>query len=285
VIDVEIPENLKALMGRVRETWEIDGNEMDYAVEIISVLRQVVCGFYYKEMWPGGEKDWDYVEARREWFFEVRKKLKNARPNMDSYALVLEAAEKYFQWKQNGGRRPKYSWASSTYEAWREQYKAKKPPPKKAIWLDDYLIRLAESWTKQNKKSIIWYYHDALGSRLEKTLKLPRYGPGKDASQAKEPNIICSIKAQGTGKNLQYCYSKNLILNLPPNGQTLHQLISRTHRVGQEDDFVTLDYPGHDLSESALEQAYLDSNYQQTRTTIKQKLILAEKRKYNGTLG
>jgi len=50
-----------------------------------------------------------------------------------------------------------------------------------------------------------------------------------------------SIKAHGTGKNLQR-WSRNLLTSFLPNGSALEQLIGRTHRVGQEADEVYVSY-------------------------------------------
>tara|TARA_R110000824_G_scaffold62155_1_gene164831 strand:- start:357 stop:623 length:267 start_codon:yes stop_codon:yes gene_type:complete len=50
-----------------------------------------------------------------------------------------------------------------------------------------------------------------------------------------------SIKAHGTGKNLQR-WSHNLLTSFLPNGSALEQLIGRTHRLGQEADEVYVHY-------------------------------------------
>jgi len=277
-VQITVAPKALAMMNEVRRSWTIVDEDNDYEEEITEasvlwrVRRQIACGFYYVWDWPNGEPDRDWLEARKEWNREVRERLKYASAGMDSPLLLANAAERHWQWKNEGKPHTGKVWASEHWAAWRAQ-KDKQPPPVKAIWIDDFMVRAVRVWAAAKKEpSIIWYEHRAIGEALSKFF--PFYGPGDDASAATEPVIVCSIRSQGTGKNLQR-YCRNLFTSLPPNGSTFEQTVGRTHRSGQLSDEVIVDYFEHSGNES-MDQILVDAAYVEEKTPNgKQRVLYA----------
>lgn len=96
------PKGIKALMAKVKKTWTIGDEELDSATAKARVLKQLACGFWYRWDWPGGERDFEWLEARRDWHREVRQKLQHATEGLDSPLLVSRAAERYRVWSFTG---------------------------------------------------------------------------------------------------------------------------------------------------------------------------------------
>ena len=278
---LKVPASVQKIMRKVQTHWCLEDEENDYieeftdATQLWAVLRQLACGFYYVWQWPSGEVNHAWLEARANWNSEVREKLKRSGAGMDSPHLLAQAAERYHKWLNKGrkGSCPEKSWASEHWEEWRV-WKDTPPPPVAAVWIDDFMIRACQSWSKTHDDAIIWYEHKAIGEKLSEFF--PFYGPGDDAGLAdptKEKVIVCSIRAQGTGKNLQR-YSQNLFTSLPPNGSTFEQTTGRTHRNGQLADEVLVDYFEHSGSES-LEKILKDAQYVEKTTGDRQKALYA----------
>jgi hypothetical protein len=266
-ITCDVPDEVQAIRNQVLKTWSIEEEEFEDAMALSRCLRQISCGFYYRWAWPGGEPDREWLEARKEWHREVRQFLATqARPGMDSPHLLALAAQQ--------GR-----WASDCWAAW-AAVKDRPKPPTEAVWLSDFMIRAVEkrvfAHQKRDRNLVIWYEHRALGDRLACDLKLPLYDAKRDASEATEPVIVASIKAHGTGKNLQR-YAHNLITTFPPNGTVIEQLFGRTHRPGQLADEVVQEWFGHtpDLV-GAYAKAIDDAEYMEQTTGQRQKLLYAQ---------
>jgi hypothetical protein len=257
-----VPQKVELLMAQVRKTWSLDGEEYTTALVISRIMRQLRCGFHYRWVWPNGEPDYEWLDARAAWNKEVRERLKFATEGMDSPGLLAQAAERG-------------DWQAETWHIWKH-LKGRTPPPTEAVWHHDFLLKKAISWAKkQDAPAIIWYHWRAVGERLAELGKLPLYDAGTDASESKEDVIIASIRAQGTGKNLQH-YARNLVITLPPNNMIVEQLVGRTHRPGQEAGRVTVDWFGHTPEAiDAMGHVIDDAHYQQKTTGQKQKVLYA----------
>jgi hypothetical protein len=82
---------------------------------------------------------------------------------------------------------------------------------------------------------IIWVKHVEIGKMLSAALNIPFYnGSGKDPKK-EERFIILSVMAYYAGKNFQK-WNNNLLLESAPNAMMFEQLISRTHRYGQNNE-------------------------------------------------
>jgi len=260
-----VPDRIKQLIKETKRTWSIGGDDFDSAVTMSRVLKQLSCGFYYRWDWPGGVPDEEWIDARSNWNRAVREVLKRSKKGMDSPLLVYRAAK--------AGRINLPEWGP-----W-ERVRNRPIPPTTTMWLDEYLVDAALKWADKQKKykrpAIIWYEHKALGLRIAERSSFPHFGAGTDADESTHPVIVCSIKAQGEGKNLQH-YCSNLMTTLPVSGKTFEQAAGRTHRNGQRADEVTVDWfaPTWEL-ERAMQSLLEDAEYLQDTLGQRQKILYA----------
>ena len=278
-LSVQVPADVQKGLTGTRTTWKVGDEELVTALEHSAALAQLSCGFFYRWVWPGGQKNHDWLEARSLWRREVREKLKRAAPKLDSPFLLQVAAERHREWDLAGRPKPRpdHLWDSVAWEGWRE-LRHIPPPAVEPVWVSDFLVDAAIAWGKQKRDvgAIIWYSFRAVGQRISEKGGFPLYGPGTDAGLATAPVIVCSVQAQGTGKNLQHRYAENLILSLPPNGEIFEQLVGRTHREGQEADEVLVDWFGHtDELRTAMEQVKRDAELVKELDHRRQKVLYA----------
>lgn len=281
-LDVDIPYEVRRHIASTRMFWSLAGEEFESALTYHKALRQLACGFYYRWVWPNGEKDYGWLGARSAWHKEVRQRLKLSRKGMDSPLLLTNAAKRYWDWVAEGsqGSPPDNSWDSEAWPAWEIQKPKWNPtPPTETVWIDKFMVYRAIEWAEKQKKqktpAIIWYEHNCLGEEISRIGGFPHYGAGKDSSQANEPVIVCSMRSQGVGMNLQH-YSRNLFTSMPPNGAIFEQVAGRTHRMGQEADEVQIDWYGHtnETCES-FQKAKEDAQYIQDSFGQPQKAVYA----------
>lgn len=184
---------------------------------------------------------------------------------------------------------PLITFDSMFWPAW-NQVKDTVKPESEAIWLDTWLAADAAAWGKE-KPGIIWYEHQTFGDQLRIEAKkqgydLPVYGGGTEASAEilKEKgtrSIAASMKAHGTGKNLQ-AFSRALLANGISNGAGAEQVIGREHRQGQKSEVVRVEiYQHNHVAVSDFAQARSDARYIERVTGSKQKLCYAT---YEGDL-
>ena len=267
-----VPGEVKIHIDYVRDKWEIDGEELVDPMSVARVARELASGFFYHWVWPNGIKDTEWLLARSAWGKELRQILKLNRKGLDSPLEVVKAI-------LAGKVR------SETWDAW-ARVKDRPKPPTEAVWVSDFLIDESVRWARETctKKTpgIIWYSWDDFGQRLALKGGFPWYGPGMKndpsfADPTKEPVIVCSVAAHGTGKNLQK-YQRNLFTTAMTSGTTWEQALARSHRPGQEADEVTADVFLHTVEmQRALDQAIADAQYAEQTQGQKQKLLYAEK--------
>ncbi len=282
----DVPDVVKVLLHKVKTTWCIGEEELESAIAYWRVMRQLAAGFYYVWVWPDGIVDHEWLEARAAWHKEVREKLKQSRQGLDSPLLLANAAERYrkskcqlegfvFETRTDSGEGPR--WRSEHWDAWR-LVKDRPKPPTKAVWVSDYIIYEALIWAAKVAKkgpAIIWYEHKCIGEKLAEVSGLPHFGPGDDATDARDPIIICGTRTQGTGKNLQF-YNQNLFTSLSGSGTEFEQNVGRTHRPGQLADEVLVDWYGNtEETIEALAKIIKQAEYMQDTTGQRQKVLYA----------
>jgi hypothetical protein len=265
---IRAPPEVRAALKTMRETWTTpdEGEAFDDILTLHRYARQLAAGFYYRWVWPKGEPATvraAWLDARRAWNREVANYLTyRAKPGIDSPLLLAKACA--------DGRV-----ASMNYERWAALRDTAKPEVE-AVWLSDYLVQDAVAWGKESP-GIVWYEHASLGAAIAKAGGFPLFGPGADGilKERGTRTIVASIKAHGTGKNLQ-CYSRNLVTTAPTSGTVWEQLLGRTHRPGQQADEVTIDVYRHTLEmRAAMTKALRDAQYQESTTGNRQKLLAA----------
>jgi hypothetical protein len=250
-------------------TWRIGEEELADGMALNRVARQIVSGFHYEWKWKDGQRDVEWIMARRAWHKAVRDYLQHSsRRVMDSPFLLARAAQE--------GR-----WECDAWAPW-AAVKSRSEPETVATWLSPFMVRDAVIWARERAKAkengIIFYEHTALGVAIAQVGELPLFGAGADATTAdvrKTPVIVCSIKAQGEGKNLQ-AWNRMLVTAPPANGLSWEQMIGRVHRPGQQADEVVVEpYLHCDEFNSAFESAIKDAQYIEQTQGGKQKLLFA----------
>lgn len=277
-----IPDLVEARLAHVRNTWTSpDGEEIyEQPTRVAAAARQLACGFWYRWDWGEGGKtpdDETWLEARRGWSKVVREILQyRSRPGLDSPMLVANAAER--------GELPADAMTAwETWEAVRHHWDPHPPTVDvwESYWLVDDALRWAAERMAAGEPGIIWYEHTALGEMIASVGKLALFGGGADSEAilaTRAPVIVASIKAHGTGKNLQH-YTHNLITSAPANGTKWEQLLGRTHRPGQLADTVHAEVYLHTPEAlAAYHAAVTDATYVERTQGSRMKLLLAEKK-------
>jgi hypothetical protein len=293
-----VVDHLEALEA----TWtRPDGEELVDAMSVGRCARELSCGFYYRWRFPRKEptpviEKW--FAARKAWNKELREKLKLSRPHLDSPLLCAKAAIRWYKGyvhvdrDENGqelGRReiaPKSTggplpvWPSLCWPEW-EEVRGTVQPETEAIWLSDFFVEDCLAWLQEGP-GLLWYEFDGLAQRVarvarERKLGVTHAGPGEEGNRRVRgllgsESVVASIRAHGTGKNLQH-FARNLVANPPSSGGEWEQLLGRTHRAGQKEDEVTFEIYRHtEAVRRAVEKARDLSTYIQESFGAKQRL-------------
>lgn len=266
--DLKATPVIREALKLMRETWTTpdEGEAFDEILTLHRYARQLAAGFYYKWIWPRGESAQvraNWMEARKTWNREVANFLTyRAKKGCDSPMLYAKACAE--------GKL-----SSMNHHRWAVVRETAKPEVE-AVWLDEYLVDDAVAWGRENV-GLVWYEHASLGAAISRKGGFPLFGPGAEGilKEKGTRTIVASIRAHGTGKNLQG-FSRNLVTTTPTSGTVWEQLLGRTHRPGQEADEVTVEVYRHTLEmRAAVNKALRDADYQQTTTGNRQKLLSA----------
>lgn len=244
----------------LREEAELpDGQPLWDGLEIFRHARELALGFYYKWV-PPAPQDWRL--ARKAWGKFVREVLKHSR-TLDSESQVRKA---------NPDSEILAKWL-----AVKDSFMINTTP----MWLDDSVLNFCADWAER-ERGIVWVEHVVFGERLEKDFGIPYYAKrGRDARgkfiddhPVGEP-MVASIQSNSEGRNLQG-WSTNLVVSPPPNGKQWEQLLSRTHREGQQSDEVSVDVITVCAEHlGAVWQAISDCRYVESVTGSPQKLLVS----------
>ena len=212
---------VKKALKRLQNEWvDPDGKELADASTKSRIFKNLSLGFYYRWIWPNGEPDEIWLEARRRLDRMVGKVVRyHPRPGRDSAALVLD-------WVKAGGGRPELREA---YEAW-EAVKHRPGPENETVWICREKIEFIRDWVFEQKEDVIvWFTSKAIGAALE-AAGMVVHGRGTAAPTG--GTCAASIAVHGKGRNLQM-YHNCFVVEPPANGGTWEQLLGRTHRAGQ----------------------------------------------------
>lgn len=266
--DSRIAENIREL----ERTWtRPDGEELPDPLALARVGRQMSQGFFYRWAWPGEVPDTEWLTARNRWAAWVRWMLGRGVPDLDSPARV-EKALLAGRLVDARGRALHAAWTA---------VRDREPPPVEAVWFSDEVVRDVLRWAVERVErgtgGIVWYADVAMGDRL-RACGLPVYDAGEQVPRVPDPScpvIACSIAAHGTGKNLQ-AWADSLVLAMPTSGDLAEQLVSRTHRAGQEADEVHVETYAHTrFLRRGLYQALKDARYIEDSLGTPQRLSYA----------
>jgi hypothetical protein len=262
--NIHAPEAVHEAIKDLQKSWKIEDEEIESATDAARHLRTLSLGFYYVWDWPNGIKDREWLEKRSEWSKVIRRILKySSRRGLDSPMLIALAASR-------GELKPA---DYLVWEAWCT-VKDRPEPPRKPVWISEYIFGVISAYIDTGM--IVWYEWSCFEAKL-KAIGLPVYGAGTDAGLAKEPTIACSFSSQGTGKNLQR-FSKNLFTSWPLGGKLSEQVLGRTHRPGQAEDCVSVEWwSPTEIIDATYIGAIRDSEYIQSTTGQRQKLLFASR--------
>lgn len=295
-----MPEAVRKALADVRQRMvRPDGEELQEALEVARVAREVACGFHLYWHYPhavpadfekGGKID-QWFAKRQAWNREVRRKLEQRAPELDSEGLLKAAARRAAEGYK--GKLP--VWHSDTWEAWAAVEKTV-PHETRVKWLDDWLARDAAAWMAEMEAKgtpgIVWVGNPAFGQMISRVADRPYFGAGDDAAvgikaendQGAKRSIVASIAAHHRGRNLQN-FSANLVTQPPGSSEIWEQLLGRTHRSLQRATVVTVEIYQHvaELKES-FDTAMGRALYAKSTTRADQKLLGAADSRGNRVL-
>ena len=291
------PGVLTALTS-VRDLWvRPDGEILLDALAVSRCARELACGLFLRWKFYRGETDEmikPWKATRKDFRSEMREKLKERIPHMDSPMLLANAAMRYWGHKpknKNGfididdeGKGVSFQdrpdlpvWPSECWPAWYE-IKDTVQPVTTSVRLDPFLAEDAALWATENK-GIVWYQTVAFGKWVAEISGLPLHEGGPKAGErlSKEDgsrSIIASIKSHGTGRDgLQRLFATQLIAQSPASAVAAEQLFGRLSRIGQEAEKVTAWVYRHtDETKAAFDSAMRKSLYVQKTMGTPQRL-------------
>lgn len=192
-------------------TWSIWG-----------VARQMALGFFYRPD-PPPPKEW--ASARKAWCKYARDLIDAPGSRYDTERQVRSACER------SARKIPEY-------ERWVAVEGTFKPNPV-PVWMNRHALDAACAWGSA-APGVIWVDHRAFGHKLAQETGWRYYGQkGLDAAgrsiEAEDGTrtVIASRLANQRGRNLQFAFSRNLIMAMPNAACDIEQLIGRTHRQHQ----------------------------------------------------
>lgn len=270
-------EKITETLARVLQLWERpDGELLTFGLEIARVSKHVRQGGFYRWVWPKSVDDEHkavWLVARRDFRKELRDFLKgNSEPGRDSPYLVEQAI-----------KRGEIQFI--TYAPWvaaRQDMRARlgdnPEPPTEWVWVSKAVVEMACAMARASEQPmVIWTDTGAVGREIAKSLAAPWYGAGPEAAEGilKEKgtqHIVASVKAHGTGRNMQ-SFSQALAIGWPPSGAICEQLLGRHHRSGQLAE--TVRFTMLNSFEGELKGAIRDARYIEASTGNSQKILLA----------
>lgn len=264
-----VPADVASALGDLRADWtRPDGEILVDALSVNRCALELACGLYYRWRFPRKEsrrviEEW--FEARKEWKSELRYKLQQRKPHLDSPQLCYNAAGRAWRHPDHPENPELPLWCATTWPRWRAAKDTVKPAPE-AVRLDDFLARDAADWALSNR-GIVWYMRSAFGAWVAELSGLPMHGGGPNAGalikkERGDRSIIASIKSHGTGRDgLQFIFRDQLVANPSSSNSEWEQLLGRTHRAGQRATSVHASFYRHTTEmakhvNTALRRAY-----------------------------
>ena len=260
------------------------------ASELWRHARELVCGFYYR--WnPRPPQSW--LIPRKRWYKFVRDAIKDSQ-RYDSEKQVKTACELWYTDQKHGlnpfvmepvittqedGCLIERIESIDAYATWKAVENTF-IPNQEPVWISDTVLRYASQWLTDNT-GIAWVEHITVGERLAEMSGYRYYGEGGKSKDGRDimderMSAIASIRACGEGQNLQH-FNKNLIVSCPTSGGVWEQMVSRTHRDGQEADEVTFEViMGCKEAVVGFHNAMKDAKFIQDSIGASQKLLYAD---------
>lgn len=266
-----LPESLRQAYDRLRTSWTTpDDWPIEDGVALWRHARELATGFYSR--WNPRPPD-DWRDARRAWAAVCREILSSNRRNLDTELQVRQAVE--------AGLYPEASEILARWKAIAPTFEVHA----EAVWLSDETIDWIADHARRHGPCLIWTDRPAVGNRLADRHGFRFYANlGLDATgrfverhdPERDGSCVVSINANREGRNLQ-AWSRNLVVDVPPNGAIWEQMLGRTHRDGQRAEVVSVDVLFGCIEDvEAFWRAVKDSDYAEAMTGQAQKLVHAD---------
>lgn len=279
-----MPETVREALTNVRNlAVRPDGEELVEAHEIKTCARHVGAGYYYYWSYPNGEppsliEQW--FAARKAWNKELRKKLLNGEPHLDSKKLCEDAAKRGWQVPRYQGDLP--VWQPESWPTWAAIEDHVRPNEGNVKWIDDYLARDAAQWATEHV-GIVWVHSGAFGRRIAELAGINYHGGGPHAearilAEDGKKSIVASIKAHSESRDgLQYKFHKQLVAEMVASGKGWEQLLGRLVREGQSAETVeTFVYLHFSENRDAFRKALMFAEFVEASTPNRQLLLAAD---------
>lgn len=240
----EAPKDIIDAFIRLRNSAELPNGEMCATVlEQNRHAKELALGFYYIWLWPDGKRDVEWLDARKAWKKFVRKMTSRSHGG-EYYDTELQVA--------NGVRAGDLVCDDNEYAMWvavrdaRRAVWGTREPPKKAVWISEYMLEAVEQWVRDNHTvisgatglgGIVWV--ESIGF-LEKLKERghPCFFAGDNTIEDETGNrTVFASLAHAVGKNLQQ-FSKMCFSTPLTSGKALEQALGREHRPNQLADVV-----------------------------------------------
>lgn len=263
----KVPKEIKEAFHRLRNLAELppapDGTPGEVCSTALSQTRharELLHGFYYRWVWPGGVRDKEWLKKRKACKKYVRKMTARSHNGMwlDTEFQVMKAVEtgKIVCSEDEMSEDGKILIRSNVdvvaewieiREDRRPKWNGKPEPPKEAVWLSDYMLEYFEEWADKRDKSgeagIVWVESIAF---LEKLRERDRargvrercFAAGENEIEVEDgTRTVFASLAHTTGKNL-HMWHWMLFGNPLSSGKANEQALGREHRPGQLADDV-----------------------------------------------
>ena len=291
----KMPQGVYDTLALARGGMRADGEELAEKMDIVECARAAAAGYYHVWVYPeatdedmaeGGLID-RWFEARKPWNKELRNKLLNGEPHLDSMLLCYEAAKRAWQSPPYDGNLP--VWPAESWPAWAEiehcvKYKAK------TKWIEpdgDFLAKDAAEWAKKPDKhgkfGIVWVQSPDLGRLIAKLAGIQYHGGGasseeKILAENGSRSIVASLKVHGESLDgLQYKFYRQLLTEVPPSSDKWEQFLGRLAREGQSADTVETDVYQHVKEyRDAYRSARMYAEHVEATTPNRQLLLAAD---------
>lgn len=301
----KLPEDVQDAIDHVLETGTSPDGQIVFASddEAYKAISELVCGFWYKWVWPATiapDERSSWRMARADWSRFVRHEIeergvagydspwhvagavaRQIKQNGGEPDLPIEIA--YIDWLEWRGR----LWARLEAAAYTEKgfrNGSGNKPPTVPVWISEYLVDDCEAWLAENAPAILWYRHRAFGALLEArgvavyNTRKRRMGLSSILTRRGAHNAALPY-ACAVGRNLQ-AYQRMRTAGIPPaNSKAWEQVLGRVARLGQQADEVRIHVDAtNKWATRALERARKGAAFVLATQGMGQKLLDAERR-------